>query len=155
MRQELGNEIKKRILKVVEDALEDDGQEAVRFSLRLAQKYIDKDDAPVFGSYNSEGATVGISVFPHDEDWDDCFLESLPQNVADVFWYDEADCWRSQANMILALEGSLNAMKAKFEECFGFPVERDVLIKKAQQDFPKDQYPLGPHTFWPDNKGGE
>lgn len=131
----------KEVTSLLEKHLGEDGETFPK----AMQEFIDMSCEPIQPGAGKYGAWVRIELSGGGY-YEDNVAVSRPINISEVFWRYEEDCWRSQADLILALEGSVQALKSKFSERFGFPFGLKELHSKATEEFPDNP----DQTFWPD-----
>ena len=105
------------------------------------------------GYYSKAGKDEFEVMVSIGDDEGDTLLEVEPIQVSDLIGAQYPDCYRSAADLIFALERSLELSHAKFEKAHGFKLTSKNLLAKCEADFPKREYPLVESDHWqPKNK---
>ena len=100
------------------------------------------------GYYATAGRNeLEVMVSIGDDDGDTLF-DTVPIQVSDLVGAQYSDCYRSAADLIFALERSLEVSHAKFEKAHGFKLTRESLKAKVDADFPNRPSPAAEDDQW-------
>lgn len=96
------------------------------------QDYKRGEDGRFVGTDKPDGLTIGFEICDEDAP----LVSQEDMNLADLLSRQYDSCFQSQADVVWGLERTLERVKQRYVECFGFECTKDAVAAERERRWP-------------------